>query len=127
MYGRYRRKAVVTGIGALTPLGKNVMKTHEALVAGRSGVRPITSFDTAKFKTKIAAEIDFDPDEHFDRREARHLDRLAQIGIIAAKEALAGAGIGTLEGDLRGRVSVKIGVGAVGFHTAEREIGALHA
>lgn len=127
MHGRYRRKVVVTGIGALTPLGKNVMETHEALVAGRSGIRPITSFDTAEFKTKIAAEIGFNPDDYFDRREARHLDRLAQLGIIAAKEALFGAGISTLEGEIRRRVSVKIGVGAVGFHTAEREIGVLHA
>lgn len=126
MYGRYRRKVVVTGIGALTPLGKNVTETQEALVAGRSGIRPIQSFDAASFKTKIAAEIDFDPGDHFDRREARHLDRLAQLGVIAAREALTEAGIGTLEGDLRRRVAVKIGVGAVGFHTTEREIRVLH-
>lgn len=127
MYGRYRRKVVVTGIGAFTPLGENAAETHEALLAGVSGIRRITSFDTAQFATKIAAEIDFDPHDHFNRREARHLDRLAQLGIIAAREALAGAGISSLEDEMRRRVSVRIGVGAVGFHTIEREIITLHA
>ncbi len=88
------KRVVITGLGAITPIGKNVEDYWAALLAGVSGAAPITNFDTAKFKTKFACEIkDFDATEYFDRKEVRKHDRYAQFGIIAADEAIADSGI----------------------------------
>ena len=74
------KRVVVTGLGAITPLGKTLTETWEGLVNGKSGARPITHFDASKFKTQFACEVkDFEPTQYFDRKEARKLDRYAQF------------------------------------------------
>ncbi len=88
------KRVVITGLGAITPIGKNVEDYWAALLAGVSGAAPITNFDTAKFKTKFACEVkDFDAKEFFDRKEVRKHDRYAQFGIIAADQAIADSDI----------------------------------
>ncbi len=88
------KRVVITGLGAITPIGKNVEDYWAALLAGVSGAAPITNFDTAKFKTKFACEVkDFDAKEYFDRKEVRKHDRYAQFGIIAADQAIADSDI----------------------------------
>ncbi len=88
------KRVVITGLGAITPIGKNVDDYWAALLAGVSGAAPITIFDTAKFKTKFACEVkDFDAEEYFDRKEVRKHDRYAQFGLIAADQAIADSGL----------------------------------
>ena len=80
------KRVVVTGLGAITPLGHNVADTWAAVVDGVSGAGPITRFDASLFKTQFACEVkDFDPSLYFDRKEARKYDRYAQYAVIAAK------------------------------------------
>ena len=88
------KRVVVTGLGAFTPLGKNLQEYWEALVNGVSGSDWITHFDTEKFKTKFACEVkNYDPLDYFDRKEARKLDKYAQFAMIAAHEAYLDAGL----------------------------------
>ena len=88
------KRVVVTGLGAFTPLGKNLQDYWEGLVNGVSGSDWITHFDTEKFKTKFACEVkDYDPLDYFDRKEARKLDRYAQYAMISAHEAYLDAGL----------------------------------
>ena len=88
------KRVVVTGLGAITPLGKTLTETWEGLVNGKSGAGPITHFDASKFKTQFACEVkNFDPNQYFDRKEARKLDRYAQFALIAADEAIADSGM----------------------------------
>ncbi len=88
------RRVVVTGTGAVTPLGLDVDQTWEAMVAGRSGVDTIASFDPSDLPVRIAAEVrGFDPAAHFGVRDARRLDRFAQLGLVAARQALAESGL----------------------------------
>lgn len=86
------KRVVITGLGAVTPLGNDVASTWEAAKAGRSGAAPITHFDASKFKTQFACEVkNFDANEHFDRKKARQLDLYAQYGVVAARQAVADA------------------------------------
>ena len=86
------KRVVVTGLGAITPLGKTVEETWTNLVNGVSGAAPITQFDASKFKTQFACEVkDYDPKEYFDRKEVRKLDLYAQFAMIAADQAVADA------------------------------------
>lgn len=88
------KRVVVTGIGAITPIGNNANDYWNALVNGVSGAADITLFDVEKFKTKFACEVkNFDPRDHFDRKEARKHDRYAQFGLVAAEEAINDSGI----------------------------------
>jgi 3-oxoacyl-[acyl-carrier-protein] synthase II len=88
------RRVVVTGLGALTPLGSDVSSYWEGLKKGVSGAAPITRFDASKFKTRFACEVkDFDPNNHFDRKEARKMDLYAQFAMVAADEAVRDSGI----------------------------------
>jgi len=88
------KRVVVTGIGTLTPIGNNLNDYWNNLLAGVSGAAPITLFDASKFKTRFACEIKgFDPTEFMDRKEARKLDRFAQIALVASDQAVADAGI----------------------------------
>lgn len=88
------KRVVVTGIGAVTPLGNNVSELWDNLIKGVSGAAPITHFDTTQFKTKFACEVkNFDAIKYFDRKEVRKLDLYAQYAIAAAKEALDNSGI----------------------------------
>ncbi len=93
------RRVVVTGIGTINPLGNNTAEYFDNLEKEVSGAAPITHFDASKFKTQFACEVKgFDPNEHFDRKEARKYDRFTQFALVAAKEALEDAGLIDAEG-----------------------------
>ena len=78
------KRVVVTGLGALTPIGNNIQEYWDGLKSGKSGCAPITYFDTEKFKTKFACEVkNYDPLQHFNRKEARKLDRFAQYALVS--------------------------------------------
>lgn len=108
-------RVVVTGIGALTPLGK-LDSFWEGLKAGRSGVRSITQFDASDLETKVAAEVDFDPGSYLNRKEARRMARASQMAQIAARMALEDSGLTNTEIISQGdRVGVAIGTVNAGF------------
>ena len=112
-----RRRVVLTGLGCISPLGLNVAETWAALLAGKSGAGPITSFDASKHKTRFAAEVKgFDAAALFGVREARKMDRFAQFAIAAAQEALDQSGLQINESN-RDRVGVVIGTGIGGITT----------
>ncbi len=116
------KRVVVTGLGALTPIGNNIEEYWEGLVAGKSGSAPITYFDTEKFKTKFACELkNFDVLEFFDRKEARKLDRFAQYAIVASDEAIKDSGI-DLDVVDKFRVGVIWGAGIGGLETFQDEV-----
>ena len=115
------RRVVVTGMGAVTPLGNNREAFWESLVAGRSGVGLITAFDPSQIRAKIAAEVkDFDPDKLIGRREARRMDRYAQFALVAADEAIADAQFPD-DPELRNRTGVLIGTGIGGIMTIQEQ------
>jgi 3-oxoacyl-[acyl-carrier-protein] synthase II len=113
------RRVVVTGMGALTALGPDVAATWAGLVAGRSGIRKIESFDPSRIPSRIAAEVvNFDPSAVIDRKDARRMDRYIQFGLVAAREALDQAGLpGRLNGSLAERTGVVLGSGLGGAST----------
>ncbi len=117
------RRVVVTGLGAITPLGKNVQKTWEAVQAGKCGIAPITAYDTAGRKVTLAAQVkDFQPEEYLDKRQVRTLDRFSQFALIAAREAFEDAGLKMEEEDSR-RCGVIVSSGIGGLATIEGEDG----
>ena len=88
------KRVVVTGLGAVTPLGLTATETWQNVLKGVSGAAPITRFDTSPFKTKFACEVKgFDPLQYFDRKEARKMDLYTQYALVAAKEALEHSGL----------------------------------
>jgi 3-oxoacyl-[acyl-carrier-protein] synthase II len=116
------KRVVVTGLGALTPIGNNIEQYWDGLVAGKSGCAPITYFDSEKFKTKFACELkNFDVLEFFDRKEARKLDRFAQYAIVASDEAIKDSGI-DLDTIDKYRVGVIWGAGIGGLETFQDEV-----
>ncbi len=116
------KRVVVTGLGALTPIGNTVSEYWDGLKNGKSGCAPITYFDTEKFKTKFACEIkNYDPQDHFDRKEARKLDRFAQYALVSSDEAIEDAGINLDEVD-KFRVGVIWGAGIGGLETFQNEV-----
>ena len=117
------KRVVVTGLGAVTPLGNSVPEFWDNLVKGVSGAAPITRFDTTNFKTKFACEVkDFDALKYFDRKEVRKLDLYAQYAIASAKEALEQSGL-DLETIDKDEVGVIFAAGIGGIATFEQEIG----
>ena len=117
------KRVVVTGLGALTPLGNNVEETWKSAVEGKSGAGPITHFDASLFKTRFACEVkDFHPEEHFDRKKLRQLDLYAQYALVAAKEAIDDADLDNENVD-KNRVGVVFAAGIGGLHTFEEEAG----
>lgn len=117
------KRVVVTGLGAVTPLGNSVPEFWDNLVKGVSGAAPITRFDTTNFKTKFACEVkDFDALKYFDRKEVRKLDLYAQYAIASAKEALEHSGL-DLETIDKDEVGVIFAAGIGGIATFEQEIG----
>ncbi len=117
------KRVVVTGIGALTPVGNTVPEYWAGLLAGTSGAGPITLFDVSKFKTKFACELkNFRPEDHFDRKEARKLDRFSQIALVAADEAVKMAGIDAEGAINKERVGVVWASGIGGMVTFIDEI-----
>ncbi|RMA66097.1 beta-ketoacyl-ACP synthase II [Ulvibacter antarcticus] len=116
------KRVVVTGLGALTPIGNNIEEYWDGLINGKSGCAPITYFDAEKFKTKFACEIkDFDPLQHFDRKEARKLDKFAQYALVSSDEAIKDAGFNLDEVD-KFRVGVIWGAGIGGIETFQDEV-----
>ena len=117
------KRVVVTGLGAITPLGNDVQTTWENALAGKSGAGPITHFDASLFKTQFACEVkDFDPSDLFDRKEARKYDRYAQLATHAAKEAMENSGL-DLEKENLDRIGVIFSAGIGGIRTFEEEVG----
>ena len=117
------KRVVVTGLGAITPLGNDVKTTCESMINGVSGAGPITLFDTEKFKTKFACEVKaFSAENYFDRKEARKLDRYAQFAVVSAKEAIADALLDA-DGIDKDRVGVIFSSGIGGLMTFEQEVG----
>ena len=113
------RKVVVTGLGAVTPLGIGVGPTWEAVLAGRSGISKITRFDTAEFPTRIAAEIkEFHPEDFVDRKEIKRMDPFIQIAMAAAHLAMEDSGL-AIDEALGPRVGVYVGSGLGGLSTLE--------
>ncbi|MCR5049867.1 MAG: beta-ketoacyl-ACP synthase II [Paludibacteraceae bacterium] len=116
------KRVVITGIGALTPLGNSAPDTWRSLVEGVSGVAKITTFDTSLFKTQFASEVKgFDPTIIIDRKEARKMDRYAQFSVCVADEALKDSGL-DLEKEDRSRVGVVWGSGMGGLQSLEEEV-----
>ena len=116
------RRVVVTGLGALTPIGNTLSAYWEGLLSGSSGAAPITYFDPTLFKTKFACELKgFDPLDHFDRKEARKYDRFAQYALVAVDEALQDAKFPIETAD-KDRVGVIWGAGIGGLETFQNEV-----
>ena len=116
------RRVVVTGLGALTPVGNSAPETWEALVNGKNGIAPITAFDATNFKTQFAGEVkNFDITSMMDRKEARKLDRYSQFSVWVADEALADSGL-DLDKEDRSRVGVIWGSGMGGLISTESEV-----
>lgn len=123
---RMKRRVVITGLGAVTPVGKSVDQTWDSLVNGISGIDLITRFDASTLSSRIAAEVkNFNPEEHFDPKEARKLDIYTQFALLASREAIADSGL-KLSGFDAGRVGVITGVGIGGIKTFEEECVKAH-
>ncbi len=112
-----RKRVVITGLGAISPVGLSVEETWDALLAGKSGAAPITHFDASDHKTHFAAEVKgFDAEALFGRREARRMDRYSQFALAAAQQAVADAGL-EITNNNRDRIGVLIGTGIGGIGT----------
>jgi len=116
------KRVVVTGLGALTPIGNGIPAYWDGLISGKSGSAPISYFDASKFKTQFACELkDYDPNDHFDRKEARKMDRFTQYAMVASDEAIDDAGF-HLESLDKTRVGVIWGAGIGGLETFQNEV-----
>lgn len=116
------KRVVVTGLGAITPLGKSVPEYWEGLINGVSGAAPITQFDCSKFKTRFACEVkDFEPTQYLERKEARKIDRFTQFALIASDEAVKDAGI-SKENVNADRVGVIFASGIGGITTFQDDV-----
>ncbi len=122
MTTNHRRRVVVTGMGAITPLGLNVREFWEACVQGRSGVGPLTAVDATNYPVKIAAEVrGFDPSAYIEHKEARRMARFTQLAIAAMQEAVAEAGLDMSKED-PARVGVLIGNGNGGYPNTDEAV-----
>ncbi|MFA6939442.1 MAG: beta-ketoacyl-ACP synthase II [Clostridiaceae bacterium] len=120
-----KRRVVVTGMGAITPVGNNVEDFWASLKEGKNGIDFIKSFDTKNFKAKLAAEVkDFKPEDYLDRKEAKRMDRFCQFAIAASKQAIKDSNI-DLESIDKNRFGVMIGSGIGGLKTMEDQIAVL--
>src|SRR5919204_1492471 len=109
-----RRRVVITGLGMVTPLGVDVASTWQALLAGESGAGPITQFDASDYPIKFACEVkDFDPSLYMDHKQARRMDRFAQLIIAAARQAESDAGIDIASEADRVGASIATGIGGL--------------
>ena len=117
------KRVVVTGLGALTPVGNTVPEFWENLLAGKSGAGPITHFDPTLFKTQFACEVkNFNATDFFDRKEARKMDRYAQYALVVAAEAIKDSGL-DVEKENLDKIGVIFGAGIGGIETFEQEVG----
>lgn len=116
------KRVVVTGLGAISPLGNTLPETWEGLLNGKSGAGPITHFDASKFKTQFACEVKgFDSLQYLDRKEARKCDRYSLLAIGAAKQAVDDAAM-DLEKEDKNRIGVIFAAGIGGIQTFEDEV-----
>ncbi|MCB0485703.1 MAG: beta-ketoacyl-ACP synthase II, partial [Flavobacteriaceae bacterium] len=116
------KRVVVTGLGALTPIGNNIAEYWNSLINGVSGAAPITHFDASKFKTQFACEIkNFDPTEFLDRKEARKMDKFTQYAMVASQEAIEDSGL-DIEKEDKDRIGVIWGAGIGGLETFQDEV-----
>lgn len=116
-----KKRVVVTGLGAVTPIGNNVQEFWQGVKAEKIGFGPITYFDPSEYKCKIVAQVkEFDPAEHMDKKAARRMEQFCQFAVVAAGEALADAGINMEEEDAF-RVGCNVGSGIGSLQTMERE------
>jgi len=116
------KRVVVTGLGALTPIGNDIPSYWEGLISGKSGAGIISYFDSTKFKTQFACELkNFDPLNYFDRKEARKLDRFSQYAIVCSDEAIKDSKL-NLENIDKSRIGVIWGSGIGGFETIQNEM-----
>ena len=116
-----KKRVVITGLGAVTPIGVTVMDFWQALLSGKNGVAPITLFDPAKFDTKFAAEVkDFNPDNYFDKKAVKRLDRFSQFAIASAVQAIEDTE-SNLENLNKERCGVVFGSGIGGLETLQNE------
>ncbi|WP_242094425.1 beta-ketoacyl-ACP synthase II [Aestuariivivens sediminicola] len=116
------KRVVVTGLGALTPIGNTKDEYWEGLISGKSGAAPITYYDTEKFKTKFACEVkNFNATDFIDRREARRMDKFAQYAMVASDEAIADANL-NIDSLNKLRVGVIWGAGIGGLETFQQEV-----
>ena len=115
------RRVVITGLGAVTPIGNNTEEFWKGIKEGKCGIDEITRFDTTNFKVKLAAELkDFNAEDYFDRREAKRLDRFSQYAMVASREAWKDSGLDK-ETENMERVGIMIGSGIGGIGTTEEE------
>ena len=116
------KRVVVTGLGAVTPVGNTPEKTWKNLLEGKSGAAPITHFDTTLFKTKFACEVkDLNLNDYIDRKEARKMDRYCQLAMVSAAQGIKDAGLDLEKEDLN-RIGVVFGVGIGGIKTFQDEV-----
>ena len=107
-----KRRVVVTGMGAITPVGNDVATTWRSLIEGKSGTTPITKFDASKFTCRIAAEVkDFNPLDFMDRKEAKRADPYTQYAVAGARQAMTDANLVERNGMDPDRIGVIIGSG----------------
>ena len=117
------RRVVITGLGAITPIGNNAKEFWQGIKDGKCGIDKITKFDTTDFKVKLAAEVKgYNPEDYFERREANRLDKFSQYAMIAAREAWEDSGLNK-ETENMEQVGVIIGSGIGGIETIEKEHG----
>lgn len=115
------RRVVITGLGAITPIGKDVTETWEGIKEKRCGIDEITLLDTTNFKTKLDAEVkNYDALTYFDAKQAKRLDKSSQFAIIAAREAVKDAGI-TKENTDFDKVGIFVGTGIAGLKTIQEQ------
>ena len=115
------RRVVITGMGAITPIGKNVIETWSGIKDKKCGIDKISLFDASDFKTSLAAEVkEYNPLEYFETKQARHLDRSSQFAIIAAREAFKDSGITSQNTDLE-RVGIFVSSGIAGLNTIQTQ------
>lgn len=115
------KRVVVTGLGALTPIGNSLSEYWEGLISGKSGAAPITHFDASLFKTQFACEIkNWDVNDHFDRKEARKMDKFSQYAMVSVEEAIADSALLDSNPDLD-RIGVIWGSGIGGFNSFQDE------
>jgi len=118
-----KRRVVITGLGALAPNGNSVPEYWDALISGKSGINHITSFDTENLNVKIAGELsNFNPEDHFDKKEIRKLDPFTIYHLVSSKEAISNSGLNENNLDLN-RIGVMIGSGVGGIQTLEDQHG----
>jgi len=113
-----KRRVVITGLGMLSPVGNSVSESWNNIIKGKSGVSNITKFETEGFETKFAATVNFNPEDHLDKKEIRRVDQFIQFGLIASDECVNDSGL-NLEAEDLNKIGVSIGSGIGGLSTIE--------